>query len=367
MKTVRLASLVCLIIAMLLQACAAGAPAQAPPTQTPHLVPTSLPSAPPATSTPSGDLSPDAIASLRSLQQVDEYPLYTMKYVGEYVFGAQSTQSRSEAVLSVAPQSLFSPTSWGCSLFAALGDGSERLYGRNFDWDFSPALLLFTNPPDGYDSVSMVDIAYLGFAGSDAQGLTELPLEALQRLLESPAWPFDGMNSQGLAIGMAAVPDGNMRPDPDKPSVDSLSIIREVLDHAADVKQAIEIFERYNIEMGGGPPLHYLVADVTGEAALIEFYQGEMRILPNEAPYHLATNFLLSATEAPAGQCWRYDALQETLTDKQGGLSAVQAVELLSSVAQDSTQWSIVYDMTSLEVSVIPGQQYEQVYSFSLR
>ena len=367
MKPVQLTPVICLVITMLVTACAANVPTQAPVAQAPHLETTPQPSAPPATSTPSGDLSPDAIASLRSLQQVDEYPLYTMKYVGEYVFGAQSSHSRSEAALSVAAQSLFSPASWGCSLFAALGDGSEQIYGRNFDWEFSPALLLFTNPPDAYASVSMVDIAYLGFTGSDAQGLTELPLEELQRLLESPAWPFDGMNSQGLAIGMAAVPVGNMRPDPDKPTVDSLSIIREVLDHAADVKQAIEIFESYNIEMGGGPPLHYLVADVTGEAALIEFYQGEMRIIPNEEPYHLATNFLLSATGSPAGQCWRYDALRETLADKQGGLSAVQAVELLSSVAQDSTQWSIVYDMTSLEVSAIPGQQYEQVYSFSLR
>jgi Flp pilus assembly protein TadD len=31
-------------------------------------------------------------------------------------------------------------------------------YGRNFDWDFSPALLLFTNPPDGYASVSRGDL-----------------------------------------------------------------------------------------------------------------------------------------------------------------------------------------------------------------
>ena len=35
------------------------------------------------------------------------------------------------------------------------------VYGRNFDWQYSPALLLFTNPPDGYASVSMVDIEYL--------------------------------------------------------------------------------------------------------------------------------------------------------------------------------------------------------------
>jgi hypothetical protein len=144
-------------------------------------------------------------------------------------------------------------------------------------------------------------------------------------------------------------------------------IIRQVLDHAADVGQALEIFSRYNIEMGGGPPLHYLIADVSGEAALVEFYQGEMRVIQNDKPYHLATNFLLSATGSPAGQCWRYDAIEERLTAEQGVLSSEQAVDLLSAVAQNSTQWSIVYDMSSLDIHVVPGRQYDQVHWFSLK
>ena len=62
------------------------------------------------------------------------------------------------------PKSLHRPPG-RCSLFAALGDPENRLFGRNFDWRYSPALLLFTDRPagGGYASVSMVDIAYLGF------------------------------------------------------------------------------------------------------------------------------------------------------------------------------------------------------------
>jgi len=41
---------------------------------------------------------------------------------------------------------------WGCSLFAAMG-GTNKFYGRNFDWEMSPALLLFNHPTEGYDSV----------------------------------------------------------------------------------------------------------------------------------------------------------------------------------------------------------------------
>ena len=64
------------------------------------------------------------------------------------------------------------------------------LYGRNFDWQYSPALLLFTDPPDGYASVSMVDIAYLGFDGKKAGTVTDLSLTERARLLFAPSWPF---------------------------------------------------------------------------------------------------------------------------------------------------------------------------------
>lgn len=356
--------IICLFISVLVSACLASTPSQDK-----HIESTPQPLSPTETALLPGSLAPDAIASLRSLKQVDDYPLYTMQYIGEYALNRPEAQYPT--AMTIDASAIFSPNlaaSWSCSLFATLADYENKLYGRNFDWIFSPALLLFTSPPDGYASVSMVDIAYLDVTTGESQNLTNLPLELLQGLLEAPAWPFDGMNSQGLAIGMATVPDGKMPIDPDKPTLDSLMVIRESLDHAANVAQALEIFNRYNIDMSGGPTLHYLLADNTGEAVLVEFYQGEMRIMPNTAPYHLATNFLLSAVNtSPVGQCWRYDVIRETLETEQGSLSTETALQLLASVAQDSTQWSIVYDMTSLEVSVVAGQQYEQVHTFTLK
>jgi len=195
---------------------------------------------------------------------------------------------------------------WGCSLFAALGDVDNMLYGRNFDWEYSPALLLYTDPPDGYASTSMVDLAYMFETSAEVQNLTELPLTERIALLETPAWPFDGVNEKGLAVGMAAVPaDGSMKVDPAKDSIYSLLMIREMLDHAANVEQAVALMGSYNIVFGG-PPLHYLLADSTGHSALVEFYQGEMVVIPNETPWHLATNFLrASVGESAEGTCWR--------------------------------------------------------------
>jgi hypothetical protein len=339
------------------------------PPATPASTPTSLPpvqpplSAPPVVSPQAGaDLTAEQAATLNSLEQVANYPLYTMRFSGAYqTAGSLASAAQPPAIAALhAPLQPDGSLSWGCSLFATLDDPGARLYGRNFDWRFSPALLLFTAPPDGYASVSMVDIDYLGYGGDNAQHLTDRPLSERRGLLAAPEVPFDGMNEKGLAVGMAAVPPGDMRPDPQKRTLDQVMIIREMLDHAATVEEAVDLLGRYNIDMGS-VPIHYLIASAAGKSALVEFYAGERRVFWNEQPWHLATNFLLAAADgAPAGYCWRYDRLSQRLSQAGGRLAPSEAIRLLSEVSQDNTQWSIVYNMTTGEVNVVMGRDYAQ-------
>jgi hypothetical protein len=241
------------------------------------------------------------------------------------------------------------------------------VYGRNFDWDYSPAVLLFTHPPEGYASVSMVDIAYFGFEGARAHGLADLPLAELGALLDTPRLPFDGMNERGLVVGMAAVPPGQMVPDPNRGTTGSLRVIRKMLDQAGDVDEAVAILASYNIDFEGGPPIHYLIADPSGRSALVEFYQGEMVIFHNETPYHLATNFLrASAGESAEGECWRYDGLSQRLRETEGRMTAQEAMDLLAAVSQEGTQWSIIYGISTGDVSVAMEQQYGTPHTFRL-
>ena len=330
---------------------------------------TLAPSMPVATSTSTivpgnGDLSDDEIATLSSLEQLDDYPLYTMQYRGAYpeasVFAPGVSQAETDPLASPGA----CQASWGCSLFAALGGPDNRLYGRNYDYRFSPAVLLFTDPLDGYASVSMVDIEYLGFGGSQAKGLTDLPLIERRALLEAPSLPFDGMNEKGLAIGMAAVPPGDMRQDPNKETIGELGVIREILDHASTVEEAVNMLARYNIDMSE-LPLHYLIASASGNSALVEFFQGKMVVFQNEGPWQAATNFLVASTDGqPQGQCPRYDRVSRRLQEKGGQFSLQDAFSLLEGVSQHSpqaqspTQWSIVYNMTSGEINVVMGQEY---------
>jgi hypothetical protein len=134
--------------------------------------------------------------STDSLRRLDDHPLWTLRYDGAY--------DRMQNVTTPAPT-----TPFGCSLFAT-NDVADPLFARNFDWDPAPAMLLFTAPPDGYRSVSMVDLSYLGVTDPAAQR---------DKLVDAPLLPFDGMNEKGLAIGLAAVPDAQPGANPDRPTV----------------------------------------------------------------------------------------------------------------------------------------------------
>ena len=312
---------------------------------------------------PPDGLTLDQAATLASLQKVNDYPLYTMHYSGEYDISKAWENSESS-------QAFAAGDSWACSLFAALGDPADRLYGRNFDWRYSPSLLLFTDRPDtdGYSSVSMVDITYFGFDDASVD-LTMLPLADRRALLEAPSWPFDGMNEAGVAVGMAAVPQADERRDRGKPFIGSLEVIREILDHAGSTDEAVAILGRNNVDWKGGLPLHYLVADRAGHAALVEYHAGQIKVLPNDGAWHAATNFTRSAVAGDAaGQCPRYDTLAQRLSAASGKLDSDAALDLLQAVSQTETrtQWSVIYGMSTGQVHVVVGHQFGRVYSFQL-
>ena len=173
------------------------------------------------------------------------------------------------------------------------------------------------------------------------------------------------MNDAGLVIGMAAVPPGNVQADPGKETIGSLGVIREMLDYASSVDEALEIMRKYNIDMVGGPPLHYLIADKFGDSVLVEFYDGEMVVIPNQVPWHQATNFLRAAVgDSTEGVCWRHDTISERLQETEGRVTVDGALDLLESVSQAGTQWSVVYEMDDYQVNVVMGRQYDIVHTF---
>lgn len=93
---------------------------------------------------PAGMTNEEA-ASLQSLQLVDSYPLYTMQFTGPLTLSDNTSLTRTSPNIEKmnAPGANISRAEWSCTLFAALGDPNNLYFGRNFDWEFSPTLLLF--------------------------------------------------------------------------------------------------------------------------------------------------------------------------------------------------------------------------------
>jgi len=306
----------------------------------------------------------NVIRTLSTLERVSDYPIYTMHYFGPYIraselevqCGAQAARSEERPI-------------WACSLFAAVGNADAPMFGRNFDWEHSPLLVAFLEPETGYRSVVSVDLAYL-FDEETLGRLDTATVEELLPLLDAPFLTFDGMNEVGLAIGMASVgyecgyPSGGDRRD-----VGDLRLMREVLESSATVEEAIAFLKGINPVSQGGPNTHYVVADCTPAAALIEYHAGEMYVFRSsaESPWQLGTNFPVVLTNgSPLGRCWRYDLLAETLREEGGVLSSQDAMALLQSVSTRLTQWSIVYDLAKGIMSLCVGRGYQDVFSVSL-
>ncbi|KAB1902977.1 carcinine hydrolase/isopenicillin-N N-acyltransferase family protein [Micromonospora tulbaghiae] len=270
--------------------------------------------------------------TLASLRKIDDLPMYEMTYDGDY--------DPTAGLAGSTP-----PSPFGCSLFAALADRDRPLFARNFDWQPNPALVLRTDPPDGYASISLVDISYLGVS-ADPTGD--------RRLLDAPLLPFDGMNERGLAVGLAADDGARAEPVPGRPKVGSVRILRLVLDSAATVDEAVAVFRRYNLDFDGGPPLHYLLADATGASAVVEFVDGKLTVDRRQGPWQALTNVpAVGVPDRELRQDHRYGVLAKELDRTGGVVDAAGALRLLNAVRQSHTRWSVTYGLRSGEVRVV--------------
>jgi hypothetical protein len=298
--------------------------------------------------------------TFNSLRKVDNHPLFTMWFYADYDFDSRLSE-RNQA--GRKPAECESPAvKWACTCFSALAPGADAIMGRNFDWYDHPALLLFTDPADAYASASMIDISYLGYN-------SEADLEGnLEPLLQTPYMPFDGLNECGLAIGMMAVSSANLAHDPNKITLTCLEIIRLVLDYAATVDQAVNLIGQYNIDFTGGPPLHYLVADASGSSAVVEFIDGQISVLESNEAWQVSTNFLLTGhtIESARSACWRYRLSYDTLSGRQGAMTAEITMQLLQSVSQQNTRWSLMYNLSNGSIQVAMGKKYGQILDFFL-
>jgi hypothetical protein len=294
-------------------------------------------------------------------RKVDDYPLYVLDMYEDYHFD----NYLKTGILPLPPG--FSLPTGGCSCFSAFNLPGQAIFGRNYDWtkNISP-LLLFTHPSRGYASVSMVDIS-IAFGNKEPSWDDQ---NDRQLLLLAPYAPFDGMNEHGLTIALMAVPKAQAPSDPHKVSIIFPAAIRLMLDKARSVDEAISLLDAYNITFIGLYQQHLLIADAHGNSAVVEFVNGEIKVIRSKQPWQVSTNFVLSGNmESPRSLCSRYDTVDRTLEQAQGQISNEKAMSLLKDVSQygpANTIFSMVYNLISGGIDIAMDRKYDHLYHFNL-
>ncbi len=298
------------------------------------------------------------VTSSGSVMQIDDYPLFTLQYTADYYFDEYlHTGTFPDFAYN------FSRTgNYSCTCFSAFGENT-RLFGRNYDWsDAATYFVVFTDPPDGYASVSAVDLGFFGYDQSKSPSSPDN--QDILRLL--PYFPFDGMNEKGVAVGMNALSRAHSPHDTSKVSIGELQLIRLVLDYAASTQEALSLIRQYNILMEE-PPIHYLIADSAGHSAILEFVEGAMVVMENMEQWQVTTNFIITGlTDPENAPCWRYRTAHEMLRNNDGILAESDAIELLHTVSVSSTRWSWIFDMKSGVVQICTGRDYENMHHFNV-
>lgn len=290
-----------------------------------------------------------------SLRLVDPLPCYELVYTADYRLEELERTSPSAARYGAMPMA------WACTGFSAKQPDGSPVFGRNFDWYPNPALVLVTRPKGRYASISLVDISYLGYSAA------RTPFDAPADLAGAWRLPFDGLNERGLMVGMMAVDHAEGPLGTGKPRVGELGLMRILLDRAATVKEAILLMGAYEVDLED-PPIHYLLADGTGDAAVVEYLGGKQCVFRSPVPWLISTNFLLGEV-APAARdrmCWRYAAVSSRLAQTQGVIDAPAAHALLEKAAVPRTRWSAVYEPQPLRLTLVLDRRFQRPYRWEL-
>lgn len=247
-----------------------------------------------------------------------------------------------------------------CSTFNVYNKNKQNLFCRNFDYPFlSPTLVVWTQPKNGFKSISFVNGEYIGiFEGQEI---------VKERLLYSVYDIIDGFNEEGLAISILRLKNTPTvhQNDPSKINITSSILLKGALDYCKNVFEVVELFSKYNFhEMLELSSYHYMFTDAKGDSVIIEYVDNKMiTIKPygiENIKYLYLTNFFLTKPIGEGNNIGlnRFNILKEKLKDDTI-MELDEAMNLLNEVSQNSTIWSNVYNTKDLTVITALRKNYK--------
>ncbi|GMV99245.1 MAG: hypothetical protein AMXMBFR84_03840 [Candidatus Hydrogenedentota bacterium] len=195
----------------------------------------------------------------------------------------------SKTLLYLVSCALTASAASACTIFVAAKDGAViAANNEDFYLDVTPKLWITAGENGDYGRVCV------GFAE------------------KKRARPFaqGGMNEVGLFFDAAVIPP---EPEPkDKKPKPPENMGDRMLAECGTVEEAIAWLGQFNLKiMNGG---HFLIADRSGAAAVVELVDGELKSFPKTKDYIGVTNFAVADPSRGNFPCPRFAALKKELT-----------------------------------------------------
>lgn len=309
------------------------------------------------------------ILTISSIKKINAVPVYEMNYKGDFGFDKylktgsatyiEYADFMNANLLKGIPK--FYYDKFECSTFFAKTPEGDYIMGRNLDTEVSIPFVLKTNSKSSLKTIGMANLHNLGWNNTN--------IVSKLAALSAPYFTFDGMNENGVAIAGMSVPVGSRSEiNENKITLYDYSVIRLTLEKAESVDDAIKQLSQYNVKMEDTYPSHYMIADATGNCAVIDYIDGSMKIIRKEDNYQIATNMLTFNNEKHQGySAERYQNFEKVLSEKSGVISIEDALELLvKNTVPGDEQWSTVYNLTDKTMSVKFYGDYENTYTYEI-
>ena len=254
-------------------------------------------------------------------------------------------------VVIVSILAVFANLAVACTTFCFMNNG-EWIYGRNYDWYTEHCLIMVNKRGVAKTAITQ---------DNPAQWVSRYGSVTFNQY--GREFPLGGMNEAGLVVEMMWL-DQTEYPEPDsRKGLSVLQWIQYQLDNFSTVDEVIGTNDAVRITQRSAP-LHFLVCDRTGKAAVIEFLRGEMvKDTGSDLPVSALANStyasslrlygafdgenkepFLSANISLKRFIWAARGIEQW--GPETGVSPVDhAFSILDKVTVDFTMLSIVYDV----------------------
>jgi len=284
--------------------------------------------------------------------------------------GFRKLYSNMRKALAIAVILLYANFTFACSTFL-LNKNGQLVFGRNYDWVSG----------NGTVMVNAKNVKKTSFAAPGEKTITWVSsCGSITFNQFGKEFPHGGMNEKGLVVELMWQ-SGTIYPHGDeRPSLNELQWIQYQLDNCATVDEVLATDSVVRISRAGAVPLHYLVADASGNAATIEFVNGKMVVHKGpDLKYPVLTNTFYEEALRKSGKknakpfdnsVERFDIAcrltQQFQTSDVKQSPMEYAFYVLNQISQGSyTKWSIVYDISNQQIHFIANGSKRQHLAFS--